>query len=161
MQQPISKVSLSVRELVEFILASGSIDNRGGSADLYQRANEGSRLHRKLQRQAHERHGKAYRSEVVFSDERELDGILFSVYGRADGVLREDSEIPCLREGEGFLMYSGDFYVSPLDIRIEFLKAASARRWLEALVLRHVERVRRVEDDLWVLAGIEEVRHGS
>ena len=79
----------------------------------------------------------------------------------ADGVLREDSEIPCLREGEGFLMYSGDFYVSPLDIRIEFLKAASARRWLEALVLRHVERVRRVEDDLWVLAGIEEVRHGS
>ena len=90
MQQPISKVSLSVRELVEFILASGSIDNRGGSADLYQRANEGSRLHRKLQRQAHERHGKAYRSEVVFSDERELDGILFSVYGRADGVLRED-----------------------------------------------------------------------
>ena len=51
MQQPISKVSLSVRELVEFILASGSIDNRGGSADLYQRANEGSRLHRKLQRQ--------------------------------------------------------------------------------------------------------------
>ena len=50
----------------------------------------GSRLHRKLQRQAHERHGKAYRSEVVFSDERELDGILFSVYGRADGVLRED-----------------------------------------------------------------------
>ena len=43
MQQPISKVSLSVRELVEFILASGSIDNRGGSADLYQRANEGSR----------------------------------------------------------------------------------------------------------------------
>ena len=90
MQQPISKVSLSVRELVEFILASGSIDNRGGSAALYQRANEGSRLHRKLQRQAHERHGKAYRSEVVFSDERELDGILFSVYGRADGVLRED-----------------------------------------------------------------------
>ena len=76
MQQPISKVSLSVRELVEFILASGSIDNRGGSADLYQRANEGSRLHRKLQRQAHERHGKAYRSEVVFSDERALDGIL-------------------------------------------------------------------------------------
>ena len=45
----------------------------------------------------------------------------------------------------------------PLEIEIEFLKADSARRWLEALVLRHVERVRRVEDDLWVLAGIEEV----
>lgn len=40
----IASVSLSVRELVEFSLASGSIDNRGGG-DLYQRANEGARLH--------------------------------------------------------------------------------------------------------------------
>ena len=37
----IASVSLSVRELVEFILASGSIDNRGGS-DLYQRASTAS-----------------------------------------------------------------------------------------------------------------------
>lgn len=73
------------------------------------------------------------------------------------GAPSEDSELSCLRAGEGFLMYSGDFYVMPLEIEIEFLKADSARRWLEALVLRHVERVRRVEDDLWVLAGIEEV----
>lgn len=75
----------------------------------------------------------------------------------AGGAPSEDSELSCLRAGEGFLMYSGDFYVMPLEIEIEFLKADSARRWLEALVLRHVERVRRVEDDLWVLAGIEEV----
>lgn len=75
----------------------------------------------------------------------------------AGGAPSEDSELSCLRAGEGFLMYSGDFYVMPLEIEIEFLKADSARHWLEALVLRHVERVRRVEDDLWVLAGIEEV----
>ncbi len=88
----LATVSLSVRELVEFILMSGDIDNRGGSTDLYQRANEGSRLHRKLQRQAHEQYGENYRSEVVFSDERTLDGIHFSVFGRADGVLHEQGD---------------------------------------------------------------------
>ena len=54
-------------------------------------------------------------------------------------------------------MYAGDFYVDPLEIQIEFFKAGSARKWLEALILRHTDRVRRIEDDLWVLAGVEEV----
>ena len=48
MQEYFAEVSLPIRELVEFVLASGSIDNRYGGGDLYQRANEGSRLHRKL-----------------------------------------------------------------------------------------------------------------
>ena len=75
----------------------------------------------------------------------------------AEGALREASELPPLQEGEGFVMYAGDFYVEPLEIQIEFLKADNARKWLEALVLRHTDRVRGVGDDLWVLTGIEEV----
>ena len=75
----------------------------------------------------------------------------------ADGALREISEPPALGEGEGVVMYAGDFYVDPLEIQIEFFKAGSARKWLEALILRHTDRVRRIEDDLWVLAGVEEV----
>ena len=75
----------------------------------------------------------------------------------AEGALREVSELPPLQEGEGFVMYAGDFYVEPLEIQIEFLKADNARKWLEALLLRHTDRVRGIEDDLWVLAGIEEV----
>lgn len=75
----------------------------------------------------------------------------------ADGALREVSEIPPLKEGEGFMMYGGDFYVEPLEIQIEFLKADSAQKWLEALILRHTDRVRQIEEDLWVLAEIEEV----
>ena len=75
----------------------------------------------------------------------------------AEGALREVSELPPLQEGEGFVMYAGDFYVEPLEIQIEFLKADNARKWLEALVLRHTDRVRRVGDDLGVLTGIEEV----
>lgn len=75
----------------------------------------------------------------------------------ADGTLREVSELPPLQEGEGFVMYAGDFYVEPLEIQVEFLKADNARKWLEALVLRHTDRVHGIGDDLWVLAGIEEV----
>ena len=75
----------------------------------------------------------------------------------AEGALREASELPPLQEGEGFVMYAGDFYVEPLEIQIEFLKADNARKWLEALLLRHADRVRGVGDDLWVVTGIEEV----
>ena len=75
----------------------------------------------------------------------------------AEGALREVSELPPLQEGEGFVMYAGDFYVEPLEIQIEFLKADNARKWLEALLLRHTDRVRGVGDDLWVVTGIEEV----
>ena len=75
----------------------------------------------------------------------------------ADGVLQEVSEIPPLQEGEGFLMYTGDFYVEPLEIQIEFLKAESAQKWLEALILRHTDHVRQIEENLWVLAEMEEV----
>lgn len=75
----------------------------------------------------------------------------------ANGTLREVSEVPPLKEGEGFMMYAGDFYVEPLEIQIEFLKADNAQKWLEALTLRHTDRVRQIEENLWVLAGIEEV----
>ena len=75
----------------------------------------------------------------------------------ADGALRTVAQAPPLQAGEGYVMYAGDFYVEPLEIQIEFLKAAGARKWLEALILRHTDRVRQVEEDLWVLAEIEEV----
>ena len=75
----------------------------------------------------------------------------------ADGALREVSQRPPLQEGEGALLYAGDFYVEPLEIQIEFLKAANVRKWLEGLVLRHVDRVRQIGEDLRVLAEIEEV----
>ena len=47
-QTPLA-AALSVRRLVEFLLRTGSIDSRFTGFD---RANEGARLHRKLQRAA-------------------------------------------------------------------------------------------------------------
>ena len=54
-------------------------------------------------------------------------------------------------------MYAGEFYLEPLEIQVEFAKAASAEKWLEALILRHAERVRQVAEELSVLAEIKEV----
>ena len=57
MDKPV--VRISVRNLVEFILRSGDLDNRGGSSDR-EAMQKGSRLHRKIQG----RMGSHYRAEV-------------------------------------------------------------------------------------------------
>ena len=57
------QIRLAVRELVEFVLRRGSIDSRFSGFD---RANEGSRIHRKLQKAA----GDSYKAEVPFKAER-------------------------------------------------------------------------------------------
>ena len=54
-------------------------------------------------------------------------------------------------------MYAGELYVEPLEIQIEFIKAAGAEHWLKALILRHTERVRQIAEDLCVMVEIKEV----
>ena len=77
------EVRLSVRSLIEFVLRCGSIDSRFSGFD---RANEGSRIHRKLQKAA----GQQYHAEVFFRSSRQVDGIHYLLEGRADGVLEEE-----------------------------------------------------------------------
>ena len=78
------QIRLAVRQLVEFLLQTGDIDSRFAGFD---RANEGARIHRKLQKQA----GEGYQPEVFLSGSREVDGIRCTVEGRADGIFT-DSE---------------------------------------------------------------------
>ena len=73
-----------------------------------------------------------------------------------DGKMEELREIPVLSEGEGVLAYAGVFYIEPLEVQIEFLKAVNAEKWLEALILRHADRVRQISDDLFVMAARKE-----
>ena len=73
------QIRLAVRQLVEFLLQTGDIDSRFTGFD---RANEGARIHRRLQKQA----GDGYRPEVFLSETRELEGIRCTVEGRADGI---------------------------------------------------------------------------
>lgn len=86
MEQTAQQVRLSVRGLVEFVLRCGSIDSRFSGFD---RANEGSRIHRKLQKAA----GEHYEAEVSFKAFRHVDGIDYTLEGRADGILTEDGGV--------------------------------------------------------------------
>ncbi len=74
------EIVLSIRALCEFLLRSGSIDSRFSGLD---RAAEGSRIHRRLQKQA----GPDYTAEVPLRLDVEADGFCYRLSGRADGLL--------------------------------------------------------------------------
>lgn len=79
-------IRISVRNLVEFILRSGDLDNRrGGLADREAMA-KGSRIHRKIQRQM----SGAYQAEVPLAYEKEYDDFTIRLEGRADGIITGD-----------------------------------------------------------------------
>lgn len=86
-----SRFRLPVRQLVEFLLRTGSIDSRFCGFD---RANEGARIHRKLQKAA----GEGYASEVFLSEEKAVDGITFRIEGRADGIFTNEDGIQTIDE---------------------------------------------------------------
>ena len=72
-EEKVLNIRISVRDLVEFVLRSGDIDNRkGGGLGEKEAMQEGSRIHRKIQGKM----GSAYRAEVPL-------GITLPVY--ADG----------------------------------------------------------------------------
>lgn len=86
MEDQSQTIRISVRELVEFLLRSGDIDNRhGGGLPDREAMQEGSRIHRKIQG----RMGGNYRSEVPLSMEFPGDGYCLLVEGRADGIFSE------------------------------------------------------------------------
>lgn len=78
-------IKISVRNLVEFILRSGDIDNRRGAGSKVESMQAGSRLHRKLQK----RMGASYRAEVPLAIELSEEEFLLRIEGRADGIIEE------------------------------------------------------------------------
>lgn len=79
-EQPI--IRISVRNLVEFILRSGDIDNRIAGMDKDAML-MGGKIHRKIQRQM----GAGYHAEVSLKHEILCRGFILSVEGRADGIM--------------------------------------------------------------------------
>lgn len=80
------QIKISVRNLVEFILRSGDIDNRQNMADTRDAMQAGSKLHRKIQR----RMSTAYHAEVPLKIKIEEDKYQLIVQGRADGIIIEE-----------------------------------------------------------------------
>ena len=91
------EIRLSVRELVEFVLRSGDIDSRQAAGGKKAAMQEGSRLHRKIQR----RMGASYQAEVAMKYILEEENFRLQIEGRADGVIEETNgwaidEIKCM-----------------------------------------------------------------
>ena len=79
---------ISVRELVEFLMRDGDIDNRH-KASPENAMQEGSRIHRMIQR----RMGAEYQAEVSLKYLYETEHYILSVEGRADGIVDTSDRI--------------------------------------------------------------------
>ena len=117
-------VRISVRNLVEFILRSGDLDNRRGAGDK-EAMLKGSRLHRKIQ----SRMGSEYRAEVSMKLESEYEDVRIIVEGRADGIFTEDDQV-WIDEIKGvyvpFWLFDTD-----VDAKVRY-KATKIRTWSDS-----------------------------
>ena len=80
------RIKISVRNLVEFILRSGNLDNRRTSAADREAMQKGSRIHRKLQKQMK----ASYKAEVPLKWEEEYSDFIIEIEGRADGIINDE-----------------------------------------------------------------------
>jgi len=82
-------IRISVRNLVEFILREGDLDNRiTGSIDM-DAMHKGSRIHRKIQK----RMGSTYRAEVSMKLIVDFGDLKLQIEGRADGIDEQEKVI--------------------------------------------------------------------
>ncbi len=81
------EIQISVRNLVEFILRSGNIDNRRAAAP-ENAMQEGGRIHRMIQR----RMGSDYHAEVLLRHKIETDNYTILIEGRADGIIVQSTQ---------------------------------------------------------------------
>ncbi|MBR3305708.1 MAG: ATP-dependent DNA helicase [Lachnospiraceae bacterium] len=89
-------IRLSVRELVEFVLRSGDIDNRR-TVSPEKAMQEGAKLHRKIQRSM----GAGYSAEVSLNYTHVTERYAIRLDGRADGIIDERiAEIPELMSNQ-------------------------------------------------------------
>lgn len=90
MPEEMKNIRISVRNLVEFILCSGDLDNTRARADV-DAMQMGGKIHRKLQKQM----GSNYNAEVPLSITvpvtREDITFELTIEGRADGIINNDT----------------------------------------------------------------------
>lgn len=63
-------------------------------------------------------------------------------------------EIIVVDDGSSDRTSEQGFYVEPVEMQVDFLKTADAASWLERLAVRHIDRVRCLDEELRVLAQI-------
>ncbi len=94
-------IRISVRNLVEFILKSGDLDNRHGKKEV-DAMQEGVRLHKKLQKQMKGDYIPEVQLKFTLTAEAEGEAFDLEIEGRADGIYTDEityiDEIKCVYE---------------------------------------------------------------
>ncbi|MCR4611124.1 MAG: ATP-dependent DNA helicase, partial [Lachnospiraceae bacterium] len=88
----ITQLHISVRNLVEFILRSGDIEESEEATDSLKSMQEGIKLHRFIQKNM----PSDYHEEVPLSHIVSFDNYELVIDGRADGILHNQDDIPVL-----------------------------------------------------------------
>ena len=121
------EIRISVRNLVEFILRSGDLDNRipAPSEKVMQ---EGSAMHRRLQKEA----GGDYHAEVPLSTGWPIGEDLLIVEGRADGIFEgeipaEDVSVTVLPDEESGLAFAPGSAVTIDEIKTTYRRLSLIR----------------------------------
>ena len=103
-------IRISVRNLVEFVMRSGDLDNRrltGAEKDAMQ---AGSRIHRKIQKQM----GAGYQAEVALNTRIDEGRFQILVEGRADGIMTDVTGHVTIDEIKGVYLDIDRLEESPL-----------------------------------------------
>ena len=82
-------VRISVRNLVEFILREGDIDNRIAGTSDKDAMQLGSKIHRKIQKQM----GSFYRAEIPLKIQIPYEKFVLQLEGRADGIEENEDKV--------------------------------------------------------------------
>lgn len=88
-ERAVQQINVSVRNLVEFIMRGGDIDNRRGRISDKDAMQAGGRIHRKIQKQM----GGDYSAEVSLKRSFEMGDYRLCVEGRADGIFTRDGMV--------------------------------------------------------------------
>lgn len=99
------------------------------------------------------KNGKLYFDEENAAPE---NGAASSYLFRPDGTMEPCTEKPELKSGEGYLLFSEGFYAEPLEMLTDYSKSENAEQWLSYMALRHIERVRFLDENLLVRAELKE-----
>lgn len=106
------QIKISVRNLVEFILRSGDLDNRKDRTPDKNAMQAGSRIHRKIQRKM----GMDYHAEVPLRIIIEEERYQLVIEGRADGIIiDEENDIATIDEIKGMYM-DFTYLTEPIEV---------------------------------------------
>ena len=101
------EIQISVRNLVEFVLRSGNIDNKRTAAP-ENAMQEGGRIHRMIQR----RMGSDYHAEVFLRHKEETEKYTIIIEGRADGIIVNCWTVDNKEDAERMISYGVDYITS-------------------------------------------------